>query len=71
MAKTLDDDSVPHPASQLFAGPLYNRFHTWALAELDLPQKRVWYFSIEDDYDQQFVTQDVSMLINRVGILVC
>jgi hypothetical protein len=58
--------------SFLMAPCTSDRFHTWALAELDLPQKRVWYFSLEDYYQQQqFVTQDVSMLMNRVGILMC
>ena len=41
-----------------------DRSHTWALAELDLPHNRLWYFSTEgDDPEQQWATEDVSFLV--------
>jgi hypothetical protein len=45
-----------------------DRSHTWALAELDLPQNMMWYSSSEYVPDQQFVTEDVSTLLISIFV---
>jgi hypothetical protein len=43
-----------------------DRRHTWALAELNLPENMIWYFSSDYDSDQQAICEDVSALLMAI-----